>query len=114
MITMEEIEIIMDVVDMEWILTRKIDITMIELIEVKMDSSEETTKLIEIRDHNMVMIKKEISLLEIIFEGVIEMIIEGVLFNKYYKGRGRGYNNSAYDGGSQRGYGGRGGGDRPY
>ena len=84
MLTMEEIEIIMDVVvDIERILTRIIEIIMIEIIEGKMDSSEETTKLIEIRD--MEMIKKEISLLEIISEVVmIEMIIQEVLINKYY------------------------------
>ena len=84
MLTMEEIEIIMDVVvDIERILTRIIEIIMIEIIEGKMDSSEETTKLIEIRD--MEMIKKEISLQEIISEVVmIEMIIQEVLINKYY------------------------------
>ena len=71
------------VVDIERILTRIIEIIMIEIIEGKMDSSEETTKLIEIRD--MEMIKKEISLLEIISEVVmIEMIIQEVLINKYY------------------------------
>ena len=71
------------VVDIERILTRIIDIIMIEIIEGKMDLSEETTKLIEIRD--MEMIKKEISLLEIISEVVmIEMIIQEVLINKYY------------------------------